>query len=57
MSTKMYIDFIRDTISTDGWRVADTANKLALETKGITLDQYRVAAQIISEAFLESIEE
>lgn len=57
MSTKMYIDFIRDTISTDGWKVADTANKLALETKGITIDQYRVAAQIISEAFLESIEE
>lgn len=57
MSTKMYIDFIRDTISTDGWKVADTANKLALETKGITIDQYRVAAHIISEAFLESIEE
>ena len=57
MSTKMYIDFIRDTISTDGWKVADTANKLALEAKGITLDQYRVAAQIISESFLESIEE
>jgi hypothetical protein len=53
----MYMDFIRDTIDNDGWRVADAANKLALETKGITLDQYRVAAQIISEAFLESIEE
>lgn len=54
MSTKMYIDFIRDAITTDGWRVADTANKLALETKAITLDQYRAAAMMIAEAFLQS---
>lgn len=57
MSTKMYIDFIRDTISTDGWKVADTANKLALEAKGITIDQYRAAAMMIAEAFLQSTDE
>lgn len=57
MSTKMYIAFIKDVIQSDGWRVADTANKLALETKGITLDQYRVAAMMIAEAFLQSTEE
>lgn len=57
MSTKMYMDFVRDTIDNDGWRVADAANKLALKAKAITLDQYRAAAMMIAEAFLQSTDE
>jgi hypothetical protein len=53
----MYIEFIRDAIRTDGWRVTDIANKLALESEQITLDQYRAAARIIANAYLESTEE
>ena len=48
-----YIDFIRSAIHTDGYRVADAANKLALESHQITLEQYRIAARIIADAFLE----
>ena len=40
-------------IRSDGYQVADAANKLALESKQITLDQYRIAARIIADAFLE----
>jgi ribosome-binding protein aMBF1 (putative translation factor) len=52
ITNEMYMDFIRNAIETEGWKVADTANKMALESKKITLDQYRAAAQIIVEAFL-----
>jgi hypothetical protein len=52
ITNEMYTDFIKNTIETDGWKVADTANKLALESKKITLDQYRIAAQIIVDAVL-----
>lgn len=52
ITNEMYTDFIKNTIKTDGWKVADTVNKLALESKKITLDQYRIAAQIIVDAFL-----
>lgn len=52
ITNEMYMIFIRNTIETEGWKVADAANKLALESKKITLDQYRTAAQIIVEAFL-----
>ena len=53
ITDRMYTDFIRSAIHTDGYRVADVANKLALESKQITLDQYIIAARIISAAFLE----
>jgi ribosome-binding protein aMBF1 (putative translation factor) len=52
ITNEMYMDFIRNAIETEGWKVADTANKMALESKKITLDQYRAAAQIIVEALL-----
>lgn len=52
MKTEMYLNFIRNAATTEGIRVADTANKLALEMKAITLDQYRAAAQILVEAYL-----
>ena len=55
ITDRMYTDFIRSAIHTDGYRVADAANKLALESKQITTDQYLQAARIIAEAFLESV--
>lgn len=51
MPTKLYMDFITDTCNTSGWKVADTANKIALEQKKISLDQYREAARIIVDAY------
>jgi hypothetical protein len=50
--TKMYLDFIRKAIKTEGITVADTANKLALETQAITLDQYSQATHILVDAYL-----
>lgn len=47
----MYTEFILNAIDTEGWKVADTANKLALEMGAITLDQYRAAAQLILAAY------
>ena len=52
MNTSMYLNFIRKAIKTDGIHVADIANKLALEMKRITLDQYRKASAILVEAYL-----
>lgn len=51
----MYIEFIKKTIETEGWKVADTANKLALESKKITVNQYSAAANLIAKAFLETV--
>lgn len=51
ITTQMYLDFIRDALKTDGIKVADTANKLALEMKAITLDQYLAAAHILVDAY------
>jgi len=53
MNTNQYIDFIRTTIETEGYKVADTANKLALEMKKITTSQYSEAARLIAAAFLQ----
>ena len=52
MTKKQYLAFIKNTIAVEGYKVADTANKLALENKAISLEQYRAAAQIIAEAYL-----
>ena len=54
MTNKMYQEFIENTIKTEGWAVADRANKIALETKKITQSQYREAAGKIAKAFLEA---
>ena len=55
MNTKLYINFIKNTIATEGYKVADKANKIALESKQITTAQYSKAAQLIAAAFLETI--
>ena len=52
MDTKQYLDFIANTIATEGYKIADTANKLALEMKRITTEQYSEAARLIVAAVL-----
>lgn len=52
MNTTQYIAFIKETINAEGWKVADKANKLALEMKQITTEQYSKAANLIAKAFL-----
>lgn len=52
METKLYIDFIKKTLKTEGIKVADIANKKALEMKEITTSQYNEAAQEIVKAYL-----
>lgn len=54
MNTDLYIEFIRNTISDEGWKVADKANKLALAENQITVDQYSLAARLIAKAFLSA---
>lgn len=53
LDTKQYLDFIKTTLKTEGIQVADTANKLALEMKQITTEQYSAAARILVKAYLE----
>jgi hypothetical protein len=55
LDTNQYIAFIKTTIEADGYKVADAANKMALEMKRISTDQYSAAARIIAEAFLKTI--
>ena len=52
MDTTTYLKFIKDTLKTDGIKVADTANKMALESKRITTEQYSAAARILVDAYL-----
>lgn len=52
ITDEMYNEFIKNTIETDGYKVADTANKLALERKAITTEQYSKAARLIVAALL-----
>lgn len=52
MNTNLYLNFIKNTINTDGWKVADTANKIALDMKEITTAQYSAAARLIVDAYL-----
>ena len=55
LNTNQYIDFIKNTIENEGYKVADTANKIALEMKRISTEQYSAAARLIAEAFLNEI--
>ena len=57
MDAKQYLDFIRDTLRNEGIRVADTANKMALDAKMITTDQYLSAARLIVSAYLDQQED
>ena len=56
MNTKLYLDFIKQTLRSDGIQVADIANKLALKAKQITIEQYSAAARLIADDFLNSID-
>lgn len=51
ITTDLYLTYIRKALE-DSIRTADIMNKMALETKAITLAQYRAAAQIIVKAYL-----
>jgi ribosome-binding protein aMBF1 (putative translation factor) len=51
ITDKMYAEFIEEAIKTEGWKTTDLANKMALDIGAITLDQYRMAAQIIVTAY------
>lgn len=53
LDTNQYLDFIKTTLKAEGIQVADAANKLALEMKRITTDQYSAAARILVKAYLE----
>lgn len=55
LDTNQYIDFIKNTIATEGYKVADTANKMALEMKRISTKQYSAAARLIADAFLKEM--
>lgn len=50
--TTEYINFIRSIIKEEGVKVADAANKMALETKWIDTECYSKAARIIAKAYL-----
>lgn len=52
MSTKIYTEFIKNTVKNEGIKIADIANKKALEIKEITTEQYIEAARIIVKARL-----
>lgn len=52
LNTTQYIAFIKATIAAEGYKVADAANKLALEAGEITVAQYSKAARLIAAAFL-----
>ena len=53
MITKLYLDFIEKTLKSDGIKVADIANKKALEMRKITQEQYIKAAHIIVKEYLK----
>ena len=55
MKNKEYIEFIKKAIETDGYKVADIANKKALEAGAITTAQYSAAARLIAEAFVRQL--
>ena len=55
LDTNLYIDFIKTTIETDGYKVADEANKTALEMNRISTEQYSAAARLIADAFLKEM--
>lgn len=52
LNANQYMSFIAETLTTEGWQVADAANKIALEQKAITTAQYSAAARLIVDAFL-----
>ncbi|MCQ2388002.1 MAG: hypothetical protein MJ066_06145 [Clostridia bacterium] len=53
MNTDFYMSFIEKTLKTEGMNVADKANKMALEKKEISQEQYIKAARIIAAEILK----
>lgn len=51
LNTEQYIEFIKNTIASEGYKLADAANKIALEQQTITTEQYSEAAKLIVEAY------
>ena len=47
ITNEMYMEAIKNAIKTEGYKVADTMNKMALEQKAITTEQYSEAARLI----------
>lgn len=52
VTTEQYIDYIKGIVEAEGWRIADKANKIALENKQINVAMYSKAARLIARAFL-----
>ena len=52
ITTAQYLEAIEHALKTEGLKVADIMNKLALEMEAITLDQYRMAARLLADAYL-----
>ena len=55
ITTDMYLTSIREAVAKYDIHTADIANKMALEMKAITLDQYRLAASILADAYIAQI--
>lgn len=53
MKTEEYLRFIRQTLLIEGMEVADKANKIALERREISVQQYSKAAKIIAAEILK----
>ena len=51
ITTDLYLTYIRKALE-DSIETADIMNKMALESKAITTDQYSAAARLIVEAYL-----
>ena len=52
ITNEMYMEAIKNAIKTEGYKVADTMNKMALDQKAITTEQYSEAARLIVAALL-----
>ena len=52
ITNEMYIEAIKNAIKIEGYKVADTMNKMALGQKAITTEQYSEAARLIVAALL-----
>ena len=52
IDNKTYLDFIKKSLETETIEAVDTMNKMALEIKSITIDQYLSAARILVAAYL-----
>jgi hypothetical protein len=54
VTTEQYREFVSESLKTEGWKTVDIMNKMALEIGAITLDQYRMAAKLILNAYYEA---